>query len=208
MLHLREYPDYKYKPKKKVTSRPPIKTIVKQIRKNDHKRKVRVLKQSVSENICEKNIRLNSGQFIIGGPKIETSSENSSVEVSHSVEDIKVEIKEEQVTMTTESLPVEESFYFSYDSIKYECPNIAILLDSSKIELEESLNDQLLPNLQTLTSLDLIPLPQEEMDYLSTLPTEDWESQSPESGCQTSHTNMDYTSLKFEYDDIFNDFCL
>jgi len=194
MLHLREYPDYKYKPKKKLVPRQQIKPAKKQVRKTESKRKV--LKQSVSENVRVENTSLNSENFFKCEPKLETSSDILDVENDNRPNktcDIKEEATEEQITSV--SVPVDQSFYFSYDSI---------LLDTTKIKLEESLADQL-PNLDTLTTLDLIPLPQEEMDYLSTLPTEDWENQSLESGCSSS---ADFTSFKFEYDDIFNDFCL
>ena len=196
MLHLREYPDYKYKPKKKVNHRPPIRAI----RKTETKRKTSQ-RRNVSENSSENNTK-----FIKSEPKFAPSHERLSAEVDpnpkHTLQDIKLEIKKENLSSV--SLPFDESFYFSTDSIKSEmCPNLAILLDSRKIKLE-SFNYEL-PNLETLTSLDLMPLPQEEMDYLSNLPTEDWESQSLESGCST---NTDFSSFKFEYDDIFSDFCL
>jgi len=195
MLHLREYPDYKYKPKKKATQRPPIRAI----RKIESKRKS--LRRTVSVRDSE-----NRTNIVKSEPKVGLSHERLSAEVVDNLgeahEDIKVEIKQENLSSV--SLPFDESFYFSADSIKSEmCPNLAILLDSRKIKLESF--DYELPNLETLTSLDLMPLPQEEMDYLSNLPTEDWESQSLESGCST---NTDFSSFKFEYDDIFSDFCL
>jgi len=193
MLHLREYPDYKYKPKKKSSQRPA--RVRPTSRKAENKRKS--FRHRVSEEDSDN---------ISSDPTVGSSHERLSAEVVDNVdedhEDIKVEIKEENLSSV--SLPFDESFYFSSDSIKSEmCPNLAILLDSRKIKLESF--DYELPNLETLTSLDLLPLPQEEMDYLSTLPTEDWESQSLESGCST---NTDFSSFKFEYDDIFSDFCL
>ena len=62
---------------------------------------------------------------------------------------------------------------------------------------------QELPNLDSLTSLDLISLPP-EVDYLK-LPPEDWDSQSLGSG--SSYSTSDYGPLRFEYceDDIFSD---
>eukprot|EP00091_Calanus_sinicus_P018841 TRINITY_DN4444_c0_g1_i1.p1 TRINITY_DN4444_c0_g1~~TRINITY_DN4444_c0_g1_i1.p1 ORF type:complete len:291 (+),score=40.59 TRINITY_DN4444_c0_g1_i1:191-1063(+) len=161
MLHLREYPDYKYKPKKKVNHRPPVRAI----RKTETKRKTSQ-RRNVSNSCSENNTK-----FIKSEPKVAPSHERLSAEVDpspdHTVQDIKLEIKQENLSSV--SLPFDESFYFSADSIKSEmCPNLAILLDSRKIKLE-SFNYEL-PNLETLTSLDLMPSPQEEMDYLSNLP--------------------------------------
>jgi len=196
MLHLREYPDYKYKPKKKTNQRPQIRTPT---RKVETKRKS--FRHRVSEEVSEHNV-----DIVKSEPNVGQSHERLCGDVVDNMEeahkDIKIEIKQENLSSV--SLPFDESFYFSSDSIKSDmCPNLAILLDSRKIKPENL--DYELPNLETLTSLDLLPLPQEEMDYLSTLPTEDWESQSLESGCST---NTDFSSFKFEYDDIFSDFCL
>jgi len=195
LLHLKEYPDYKYKPKKKANQRQPIKTVIKTNRKNENCMKV--LKQSVSENIRGKQKCLNNEKLM----KCE-HTEDGSYSSEATCLDIKLEIKEEELNSV--SLPFDESFYFSYDSIKFECPNLAILLDNSKIKLEERVEDEL-ENLDSLTSLDLIPLPEEEMEYLSNLPTEEWECQLVDSGCSAS---LNYRPLKFEYDDIFSDFCL
>jgi transcription factor SOX4/11/12 (SOX group C) len=196
MLHLKEYPDYKYKPKKKTNQRPAIRTTA---------RKIETKRKSFRRTVIEKDIE-NTLNIVESESKVSASHERLFAEAADNIdeahEDIKVEIKQENLSSV--SVPFDESFYFSSDSIKSEmCPNLAILLDSRKIKIENF--DYELPNLETLTSLDLLPLPQEEMDYLSNLPTEDWESQSLESGCST---NTDFSSFKFEYDDIFSDFCL
>jgi len=197
MLHLREYPDYKYKPKKKTVNH---RQSVRVIQKADSKRK------SGRRNVV--NIASeNSAVCIKSEPKVAPAHERLSAGVDHIAdrdrEDIKMEIKQEKLSSV--SLPFDESFYITPDTVKTEmCPNLAILLDTRKIK-QESVSDYELPNLETLT--DLLPLPQEEMDYLSNLPTDpqDWECQSLESGCSTS---TDFSTFKFEYDDIFSDFCL
>jgi len=231
MLHLKEYPDYKYKPKKKTTHRPPVrsatssrKTDPKDSKRNSHSHRPRaVLHQDTNcEKVpqrCQDNAKsAKSERKIVELLTSSTSERLRRHEVDHIADPIQKDIKVEKVEIKQEKLshsvavPFDESFYFSADSIKSEqmCPNLAILLDTSrKIKQEEADEarslDQELPNLETLTSLDLLPLPQEEMDYLSTLPTEDWECQSLDSGCST---NTDFSSFKFEYDDIFSDFCL
>jgi len=111
----------------------------------------------------------------------------------------------DDVEMTTVTLPFDQSFYYTADTVKIENPNIAMLLGAGEVK-EEALmtEEQELPNLDSLTSLDLISLPP-EVDYLK-LPPEDWDSQSLGSG--SSYSNSDYGPLKFEYDDIFSDLCL
>merc|ERR1711974_349795 len=56
----------------------------------------------------------------------------------------------------------------------------------------------------TLTELDLVSLPLEDINYLIALDKEKWEEQSVESG----HHSPDYPLLQFEYDNIFDDICL
>ena len=217
ILHLKEYPNYKYKPKKKIMplhhsqkshiSKPRSQSTrnTKSVRKNEHRRKI--LKQSSSENFNDKKLK----KVLIGpgvGKILKRDSESvsrsfltkSSSENLTNQKIIKREEKDEDIATVT--LPFDQSFYFSPDAVKIENPNIAMLLNTSDIKMEEE--EQELPNLESLTSLDLISLPPEEVDYLASLSApEDWDSQSLGSG--SSYSNSDYGPLKFEYDDILSD---
>ena len=162
---------------------------------------------SLSENFNDKKLK----KVLIGpgvGKILKRDSESvsrsfltkSSSENLTNQKIIKREEKDEDIATVT--LPFDQSFYFSPDAVKIENPNIAMLLNTSDIKMEEE--EQELPNLESLTSLDLISLPPEEVDYLASLSApEDWDSQSLGSG--SSYSNSDYGPLKFEYDDILSD---
>ena len=203
ILHLKEYPNYKYKPKKKNiplhhSQKSHISKARSQTKPNQHTKPVRkleqkrkVLKQSANFNVAKFKQVLSEDQKTESVNHLLTKSENQK---------IKLEDKEDDITSVT--IPFDQSFYFSHDSVKIENPDIAMLLNTPKHDIKMEEEDQELPNLE-LTSLDLISLPPEEADYLASLPPEEWDSASLGSG--SSYSNSDYGPLKFEYDDILTD---
>ena len=218
ILHLKEYPNYKYKPKKKIlpmhhSQKSPISkprsqnsrtTNTSNTRKSESLRKVehrqrKVLKQSASENFNDRKLKK-----VTVMAKLTKSETGLATIIAGQKIKSEVGVKDD-VEMTTVTLPFDQSFYYTADTVKIENPNIAMLLGADEVK-EEALmtEEQELPNLDSLTSLDLISLPP-EVDYLK-LPPEDWDSQSLGSG--SSYSNSDYGPLKFEYDDIFSDLCL
>eukprot|EP00092_Neocalanus_flemingeri_P035638 GFUD01038801.1.p1 GENE.GFUD01038801.1~~GFUD01038801.1.p1 ORF type:complete len:271 (+),score=60.41 GFUD01038801.1:65-814(+) len=148
LLHLKEYPDYKYKPKKK---------------------------KSISKDIKK---------------KCETRN--------------KTEIKGRKERNSNEKYPQFSSvIYFTNKKIKKEeldeqIPNM-IPEDISVRNCDYSVSFQL--KVEDIETKDMIFLQEEEMDFLSTLPTDDWERQSTES---VYHSPM-YEGFEFEYDDLFSD---
>ena len=107
--------------------------------------------------------------------------------------------------LTTVTLPFDQSFYFSPEllNVKMENSNLASLLDNVSVKRETETEEAgaELPNLDSLTSLDLISLPSDLH-----IPPEEWDSQSLESA--PAYSNFDYKNFKFEYDDILSDYCL
>ena len=213
ILHLKEYPNYKYKPKKKIIpvhhsqkshiSKPRSQNSKtassnKPVRKIEQRRKV--LKQSASENFNDKKLK----KVVMNLMKEQSSKSVSRHEGWDAVTNQKIKSEEKDEDIATVAIPFDQSLYFSPDTVKIENPNIALLLNTAEIKLEE---EQELPNLD-LTSEDLsisLPGPEAELgpSYLASLPPEDWDSQSLGSG--SSYSNSDYGPLKFEYDDIFYD---
>ena len=228
ILHLKEYPNYKYKPKKKIMpihhsqkshiSKPSRSQTnarnnsnntrkSESIRKLEHRQR-KVLKQSTVENFHHHDKKLLKKVMAKMMTKVDTDLSIQKM--------IKTELDaKEDVEMTTVTMPFDQSFYLNAADIKIENPNIAMLLGGGveqgikrEEETEEeaeafmsSRMEQELPNLDSLTSLDLISLPP-EVDYLK-LPPEDWDSQSLGSG--SSYSNSEHGPLRFEYDDIFSD---
>jgi len=220
ILHLKEYPNYKYKPKKKSMplhhsqkshiSKPRsqnprnsnnTRKSESVSRKLEHRQR-KVLKQSTVENFHDKKLLKKvavMAKMITKADTILGTQKNIKTELDCVKEDIEI--------MTTVSMPFDQSFYLNAaDMVKIENPNIAMLLGDTagmikreETEHEEDMKE--LPNLDSLTSLDLISLPP-EVDYLK-LPPEDWDSQSLGSG--SSYSNSDHGPLRFEYDDIFSD---
>ena len=235
MLHLKEYPNYKYKPKKKMAVQCPVVEKPqrggggrshrrnKQEIKSEYKRKA--LKHSATDNLSDRKLKILPNATDRNNSKLETPSSEQILRrpTVPPCQKIKSEVEEEYITTVT--VPFDQSFYFSPDSVKISCPNLAELLDPSELKVEGGGlcedagagrdmelrsgpgREAELPNLDCLTSLDLISLPQEEAEYLASLPPEDWDSQSFSSG--SSSYDMEYSNpLKFEYDDILSDFCL
>ena len=215
ILHLKEYPNYKYKPKKKIMplhhsqkshiSKPRsqnprnsnnTRKSESVSRKLEHRQR-KVLKQSTVENFHDKKLL----KKVAVMAKMITKADTMKT--------IKTEMdsgKEDMEMMTTVTMPFDQSFYLNAaDMVKIENPNIAMLLgDTGMIKREETEQEEdmkELPNLDSLTSLDLISLPP-EVDYLK-LPPEDWDSQSLGSG--SSYSSSEHGPLRFEYDDIFSD---
>ena len=225
ILHLKEYPNYKYKPKKKImplhhsqkshiskprsqNSRNSNNTRKSEslVRKLEHRTQRKVLKQSSVENFHDKKLLK---KVAVMAKMMSTKTDTDLGSILGGQKMIKTELEgKEDVEMTTVTLPFDQSFYLNAaDMVKIENPNIAMLLGDQGIKREEEQDDgimsgsQELPNLDSLTSLDLISLPP-EVDYLK-LPPEDWDSQSLGSG--SSYSTSDYGPLRFEYDDIFSD---
>ena len=225
ILHLKEYPNYKYKPKKKImplhhsqkshiskprsqNSRNSNNTRKSEslVRKLEHRTQRKVLKQSSVENFHDKKLLK---KVAVMAKMMSTKTDTDLGSILGGQKMIKTELEgKEDVEMTTVTLPFDQSFYLNAaDMVKIENPNIAMLLGDQGIKREEEQVDgimsggQELPNLDSLTSLDLISLPP-EVDYLK-LPPEDWDSQSLGSG--SSYSTSDYGPLRFEYDDIFSD---
>jgi len=214
ILHLKEYPNYKYKPKKKIMPIPHsqkshISKPRSQSRNNNSSRPVRkiekrrkVLKQSVNFSNDEKLNKVNKSAI---GNTDTINHHHSYLTKSNIVSNLinskaKVKLEEKDEDMATVTLPFDQSFYFSPDAVKIENPDMLLLLNNPEqdIKLED---DEELPNLE-LSSLDLISLTPEEADNLASLAPEEWDSQSLDSGSSYS----DYAPLKFEYDDILTDF--
>jgi len=210
ILHLKEYPNYKYKPKKKIIpmhhshiSKPRSQNKNnnnRPIRKNEKRR--RVLKQSVNLRNDEKLHKVNKSAI---GNTDTHNHHHSYLTKSNIVSNLinskqKVKLEDKDEDMATVTLPFDQSFYFTPDTVKIENPDMLLLLNTPEqdIKLEE---DEELPNLE-LSSLDLISLTPEEADNLASLAPEEWDSQSLDSGSSYS----DYAPLKFEYDDILTDF--
>ena len=210
ILHLKEYPNYKYKPKKKIIpmhhshiSKPRSQNKNnnnRPIRKNEKRR--RVLKQSVNLRNDEKLHKVNKSAI---GNTDTLNHHHSYLTKSNIVSNLinskqKVKLEDKDEDMATVTLPFDQSFYFTPDTVKIENPDRLLLLNTPEqdIKLEE---DEELPNLE-LSSLDLISLTPEEADNLASLAPEEWDSQSLDSGSSYS----DYAPLKFEYDDILTDF--
>ena len=215
ILHLKEYPNYKYKPKKKMMpvhhsqkshvskSRSQTKTSSSRpVRKIEHRRKI--LKAS-AEGFTDKKLK----KMLVSGGVGSIVKTESSASIK-SEQKFKSEVEKDGEDVATVSLPFDQSFYFSPDSVKIENPNIAMLLNNTNIKMEDMDTEETeLPNLDNLTSLDLISLPPEEVDQLASLPPEDWDSQSLGSGSSYSNPDYDFTPLKFEYDDFrLSDLCL
>lgn len=228
ILHLKEYPNYKYKPKKKIMplhhsqkshiSKPRSQNSrnsnntrkSESVRKLEHRTQRKVLKQSSVENFHDKKLL----KKVAVMAKMMTKTDTDLGSILGGQKMIKTELEgKEDIEMTTVTLPFDQSFYLNAaDMVKIENPNIAMLLGDQGIKREEEHCEeegglmpggQELPNLDSLTSLDLISLPP-EVDYLK-LPPEDWDSQSLGSG--SSYSTSDYGPLRFEYceDDIFSD---
>lgn len=211
ILHLKEYPNYKYKPKKKIMpvhhsqktghiSKPRSQTSrnSKSSVRSKFEQRRKLLKQS-TDHFNDKKLKGAVGKMMKTiSPCIRPAElTNQKIKSEESCEDV-----------ATVSLPFDQSFYFSPDTVKIENPNIAMLLSTNDIKMEQDLiQEPELPNLDNLASLDLISLPPEEVDYLASLPPEDWDSQSLGSG--SSYSNSEYAPLKFEYDDFrLSDLCL
>ena len=108
--------------------------------------------------------------------------------------------KEEDLSTVTLPFDQSQSLYFSPDQVKMENSYLASLLDSSvKRETERDEPAAELPNLDCLTSLDLISLPSDLH-----IPPAEWDSQSLDSA--PAYSNFDYKNFKFEYDDILSDY--
>ena len=211
ILHLKEYPNYKYRPKKKIAPHQH------RITKIAHKKSRSQIKskRSVRKVYQRKNMWKSSSPETRGRQKF--SSEGAVMEhqrgsanfwaKSECEEDtgaaggVGLRKKEEDVTTVTLPFDQSQSLYFSPEQVKMENSYLASLLDNVSVKRETESEDPAaeLPNLDCLTSLDLISLPPDLH-----LPPEEWDSQSLESA--PAYSNFDYKNFKFEYDDILSDY--
>jgi len=180
MLHLKEFPQYKYQPKKK----PRMMTagLV------SSEKKPKVIRQNTSRDRVSR----------AGGEK-EGRKKKRRVNPSTQVEE-----EEVRDTNWTEQRFVHPVHDRQETLVKREesCHGInlgCIKREVSCINMKHDFDCE-----DTLTELDLVSLPLEDINYLIALDKEKWEEQSVESG----HQSPDYPLLQFEYDNIFDDICL
>jgi len=203
ILHLKEYPNYKYRPKKKITHHQH------RITKMGHKKSRSQIKskRSTRKVYQRKNVWRSSSPEARGKPDHQRGEANfwtkSEDEDDHGAEvgDGVLGKKEEDISTVTLPFDQSQSLYFSPDQVKVENSYLASLLDNVSVKREAEREEPAseLPNLDCLTSLDLISLPSDPH-----LPPAEWDSQSLESA--PAYSNFDYKNFKFEYDDILSDY--
>jgi len=202
ILHLKEYPNYKYRPKKKITHHQH------HITKMAHKKSRSQIKskRSVRKVYQRKNMWKSSSPETRGrrvaGDFWKTSESEDEAEAVGGAGGADGPTKKDS-DLTTVTLPFDQSFYFSPEhlNVKMENSNLASMLDNVNVKRESEEPGGELANLDCLTSLDLISLPSDLQ-----IPPEEWDSQSLESA--PALQNFDYKNFKFEYDDILSDYCL
>jgi len=212
MLHLKEFPQYKYQPKKKPRA---MKTVGAKEKKAEPL-KIRVVRSAKTGlGACEPWRKKNGKEVVAERVAVQLLVENNFKKESQgtvvvkeqrkhheekekviSLPTILVEVKKEpaednQVVHLGLSRLLEE--HDSKQSVKVEEEEEGMMVDSDTFDC----------NLDTLTELELAALPSGELGCLDLEP-EKWEVQSVESG----YHSPDYPHLQFEYDDIFDDICL
>jgi len=187
MLHLKEFPQYKYQPKKK----PRMMTagLV------SSEKKPKVIRQNASRDRVSR-----AGGEKEGRTKKRRGGVNPSTKVEEEVRETNW-AKETNWTGQRFVHPVHDR---QETLVKREesCHGInlgCIKREVSCINMKHDFDCE-----DTLTELDLVSLPLEDINYLIALDKEKWEEQSVESG----HQSPDYPLLQFEYDNIFDDICL
>jgi len=215
-LHLKEFPQYKYQPKKKGGNI--MKTQNSRVKKSEPL-KIRVVRSTntrvrACEPPCskkgadEKRVPINGYTEVTAAAisdgnrkldiEIKLESDQSSL-VPMSTDDIRSDppVKQEPIdTWVVDARGLQQ--------IRHQFVNFKTIADCNPKEVEikvEDSDDYDLPYLETLTELDLVSLPPEDMDYLTALDAEKWEVQSAESG----YDSPEYPHLQFEYDNIFDD---
>eukprot|EP00092_Neocalanus_flemingeri_P035280 GFUD01038385.1.p1 GENE.GFUD01038385.1~~GFUD01038385.1.p1 ORF type:complete len:256 (+),score=56.68 GFUD01038385.1:40-768(+) len=149
MLHLKEYPDYKYKPKKKHC-------VLRDTKKTKNENKMKVTKE---RKIVEKYPQFSSAIYMTN-----------------------MKIKKENDNNIQKIIPT--------DTSEINCD------DFLNFWLTDSLSD--LFKVEDIETKDLMFLPQEDMDFISSLPMEDWERHLIE----YRNNSPLYNEFDFDYEDI------
>lgn len=182
MLHLKEFPQYKYQPKKKprmmTTGLVSTEKKSKVVRPNTSRDRS-IVGAGVLKKRRRQAVRLET-ETETNWEKERNWTEQRFVHPVHDREEAVVKVETCHQPVKRETL----------GCIKREvgCFNVKQDFDCEA----------------TLTELDLVSLPLEDINYLIALDKEKWEEQSVES----SQHSPDYPLLQFEYDNIFDDICL
>jgi len=182
MLHLKEFPQYKYQPKKKprmmTTGLVSTEKKSKVVRPNTSRDRS-IVGAGVVKKRRRQAVRLET-ETETNWEKERNWTEQRFVHPVHDREEAVVKVETCHQPVKRETL----------GCIKREvgCFNVKQDFDCEA----------------TLTELDLVSLPLEDINYLIALDKEKWEEQSVES----SQHSPDYPLLQFEYDNIFDDICL
>jgi len=210
MLHLKEFPQYKYQPKKKPRM---MKTVGAKEAKKAEPLKIRVVRSAnTGLRACEPWRKKTGKEAVAERVTVELLAEENLESPARVVqkeieqrEQIKQE-EEKMISLPTVLLEVKQEPGEETGDQVLQLGLSRLLEDHSsqcEVKLEEEVNSDRFDCLDTLTELELVALPAGELGCLD-LDTEKWEVQSVESG----YHSPDYPHLQFEYDDIFDDICL
>jgi len=193
MLHLKEFPQYKYQPKKKprmmtagLVSSEKKSKVIRQNTSRD-----RVSRAGGEKELRKKReVRRRAVNPITRVEQEEVGETNWAKETNWTEQRFVHPVHDRQETLVKVEKREESCHGINLGCIKREVSCINMKHD---FDCED-----------TLTELDLVSLPLEDINYLIALDKEKWEEQSVESG----HHSPDYPLLQFEYDNIFDDICL
>jgi len=211
MLHLKEFPQYKYQPKKKPRM---MKTVGAKEVKKAEPLKIRVVRSAnTGLRACEPWRKKTGKEAVAERITVELlaeenqeSREKGAQKEIEQKEQIKQEVEKTMVSLPTVLLEVKQEPGEERGDQVIQLGLSRLLEEHSsqgEVKLEEEVNSDRFDCLDTLTELELVTLPASELGCLD-LDTEKWEVQSVESG----YHSPDYPHLQFEYDDIFDDICL
>jgi len=202
MLHLKEFPQYKYQPKKKPRM---MKTVGAKEAKKAEPLKIRVVRSAnTGLRACEPWRKKTGKEAVAERVTVELLAEENLESRARVVqnEQIKQEV-EKMISLPTVLLEVKQEPGEEETGDQVLQLGLSRLLEDhisqGEVKLEEEVNSDSFDCLDTLTELELVALP-----GCLDLDTEKWEVQSVESG----YHSPDYPHLQFEYDDIFDDICL
>ena len=196
ILHLKEYPNYKYRPKKKITHHQH------HINKMDHKKSRSQIKskRSVRKVYQRKNMWKSSSPE--RREKSRNTTEHQRVETdfwrkceAEDAEDSRAGKKDAEMATVAISYDQSLSLYFSADQVK-DNSSLASLLDNVSVKLETADCADLTGELPNLDSMDLMSLPADL----------EWDSQSLEAA--PPDNSEDFKNFKFEHEDFLSDYCL
>jgi len=210
MLHLKEFPQYKYQPKKKPRT---MKTVGAKEAKKAEPLKIRVVRSAnTGLRACEPWRKKTGKEAVAERVTVELLAEENLESPARVVqkeieqrEQIKQE-EEKMISLPTVLLEVKQEPGEETGDQVLQLGLSRLLEEHSsqgEVKLEGEVNSDRFDCLDTLTELELVALPAGELGCLD-LDTEKWEVQSVESG----YHSPDYPHLQFEYDDIFDDICL